>query len=146
MLRILVLILFSVPAWGQAEEAPLEVEGAMTVNVYQAKRLYDLGAVFVDVRPTREWSWGHIHGAVHLDLHGRFPGLSQGQWPREVPLVLYCDSEVCPSGAAAARRAVAWGYKQVFYFREGYFAWQLADFPQGKSMAGELSALSAQAH
>ena len=45
--------------------------------------------------------------------------------PRELPLVIYCDSEVCPRGALAAALAVEWGYEQVFYFREGYFAWQL---------------------
>ncbi len=87
----------------------------MTINVHQAKRLYDLGAVFVDVRPVREWSWGHVYGAVHLDLQDGFQGLAQPQWPRQVPLVVYCDSEVCPSGAEAARMAVDWGYVQVFY-------------------------------
>ena len=41
------------------------------------------------------------------------------------------------ASAEAVRLAVSWGYRQVFYFREGYFAWQLQDFPQGKGLAGE---------
>lgn len=146
MLRILMLCLLVSPAWLSAAEAPTEVEGAMTVNVHQAKHLHDLGAVFVDVRPSREWSWGHVEGAVHLDLAREFFGLSQLDWPRTVPLVVYCDSEMCPASAEAVRLAVAWGYEQVFYFRQGYFAWMLEDFPQDKDRLGGVTTLNARAH
>lgn len=146
MLRILAVVFFTIPGWLYATEAPQEVPGAMTVNVYQAKRLHELGAVFIDVRPGREWSWGHVHGAVHLELSGAFAGLARPEWPRDVPLVIYCDSEVCLSGAEAAALAVGWGYRQIFYFREGYFAWQLEDFPLGKGTLGEREMLNAQAH
>jgi len=142
MLRFLLILSLCLPAWVQGQEAPLKVDGAFTVNVLQAKRLYDLGAVFIDVRPAREWSWGHVYGAVHLDLAERFSGLAMPHVPRELPLVIYCDSEVCPRGALAAEMAVAWGYQRVFYFRDGYFAWQLLDFPQGKGLAGEVVAFT----
>ncbi|EJO94088.1 rhodanese domain-containing protein [Ectopseudomonas mendocina DLHK] len=125
-----------------AQEAPLEVRGAITVNVMQAKHLYDHGAVFIDVRPAREWGWGHVEGAMHMDLRGRFAGLAQPQWPRDLPLVIYCDSEVGPQSAQAVEQAVAWGFSRVFYFRGGYFAWQLFDFPMGKDTAGEALAVS----
>lgn len=128
----------------QATEAPMGVEGAITVNVWQAKHLYDHGALFVDVRPAREWGWGHVRGAVHLDLAGRFAALALPHWPRQIPLVLYCDSEVCLRSALAAHLAVSWGYQQVFYFRGGYFAWQLLDYPLGKGQAGEAVAISAE--
>lgn len=125
-----------------AEEAPLQVSGAVTVNVLQAKHLYDHGALFIDVRPAREWGWGHVQGALHLDLAERFAGLAEPHWPRELPLVIYCDSEVCPQSALAVRQAVDWGFSRVFYFRGGYFAWQLFDFPSGKGEAGEALAFS----
>ncbi|MBT1121102.1 rhodanese-like domain-containing protein [Stutzerimonas nitrititolerans] len=144
MLALFCLLIGPLGAW--AEEAPLEVPGAMTINTYQAKRLYDLGAVFVDVRPSREWAWGHIEGALHLDLERGFTGLALDEWPRTVPLVVYCDSEVCPSGAEAVRRAVSWGYQQVFYFRQGYFAWMLADLPLSKGEVRGFATLNAQAH
>ena len=89
-----------------AQEAPLQVSGAITVNVMQAKHLHDHGALFIDVRPAREWGWGHVQGAVHLDLHGRFPGLAEASLPRETPLVIYCDSEVCAQSAVAVEQAV----------------------------------------
>ncbi|MCF7202780.1 rhodanese-like domain-containing protein [Pseudomonas oligotrophica] len=143
MLRALVCVLLA-PALALAGEAPEAVEGALTVNVQQARQLHELGAVFIDVRPEREWRWGHVEGALHLDLASRFGDLADRGLPRQVPLVVYCDSEVCASSAAAARLAVAWGYRQVFYFREGYFAWQLADFPQAKGL-GEPAYFSALA-
>jgi len=126
----------------EASEAPLEVRGATTVNAAQARQLYELGVLFIDVRPAREWSWGHVHGALHMALDGRFADLAQPDWPRAMPMVLYCDSEVCPHCAEAARRAVGWGFQQVYYFRSGYFAWQLLDFPQGKGSAGEMLAFN----
>lgn len=145
MLRILLFCLLSGgPIMSLADEAPDDVQGAMTINVYQAKRLHELGAVFVDVRPSREWSWGHVSGAVHLDLAREFFGLSHRDWPRAVPLVVYCDSEVCPASAEAVRLAVSWGYEQVFYFRQGYFAWMLHDFPQEKGSVAAVSTLNAQ--
>jgi rhodanese-related sulfurtransferase len=140
MRAVLVLLLCGV-VWlpVQAQEAPLMVEGAMTVNVLQAKYLYDRGVLFIDVRPLREWGWGHVRGAMHLDLADRFGVLAMSQWPREMPLVIYCDSEVCPHSALAAHLAVSWGYLRVFYFRDGYFAWQLLDFPLSKGQEGEIA-------
>jgi rhodanese-related sulfurtransferase len=72
--------------------------------------------------------------------------LAGPEWPRELPLVIYCDSEVCPRSAEAARMAVSWGYTRVFYFRSGYFAWQLHDFPQVTGEDRAAATLNAQAH
>jgi len=141
-MRFALLLLCLVAANGMAGEAPLRVEGATTVNAVQARHLYEFGVLFIDVRPAREWGWGHVRGALHLELDGRFAELARADWPRALPIVLYCDSEVCPQGAEAARRAVGWGFEQVYYFRGGYFAWQLLDFPQGKGQEGELFAFT----
>lgn len=136
----LLLLLFMVYPAVEAREAPLQVDGAVTVNVLQARQLYEHGVLFIDVREPREWSWGHVHGALHMTLDGRFADLAEDSWPRNMPIVLYCDSEVCAESAEAARRAVSWGYQQVYYFRTGYFAWQLLDFPLGKGEEGEMYA------
>ena len=34
----------------------------------QARKAYDSGASFVDVRTDAEWSAGHVEGAVHLPV------------------------------------------------------------------------------
>ncbi|WP_437884282.1 rhodanese-like domain-containing protein [Pseudomonas sp. LRF_L74] len=136
----LLLILCCLGSPVVASEAPLQVKGAMTINVMQARYLYEYGAMFVDVRSARQWSWGHVAGAVHLPIDDGFSDLAHQRWPRELPLVLYCESDVCPHAAQASQLAVAWGYTQVFYFRAGYFSWQLHDLPQGKGGKGDLLA------
>lgn len=115
-----------------AQEAPGEVSGAVTINALQALYLYDQGALFVDVRPHREWLWGHVNGSVQLGLGAEFNGLKQSNLPRQTALVIYCESDVCNDSAHAAKQAVSWGYSQVYYFRAGYYAWQLLDFPLAK--------------
>lgn len=145
MMRALALVLLLIPAWSCAREAPRQIDGAMTVDVFQARHLYEMGAVFVDVRSDDHWRWGHIEGAVHLNFHRDFHDLARSEWPRDLPLVIYCDSEICASGPAAVSHAVNWGYSRVFYFRGGYFAWQLADFPLAKGLESSVSGLKAQA-
>lgn len=132
------------PLAPNSQEPPHTIAGAQTVDVLQARILYEQGAMFVDVRPEREWSWGHVRGAVHLDLDGRFASLSTAGVPRNTPMVIYCDSEVCPSSARAVHKAVGWGFKQVYYFRSGYFAWQLLDFPLSKGAADEGQLVAAR--
>lgn len=144
MRRVLSSVLCSLPLLAAAGEAPLEVRGAMTVDLFQAAHLYEMGAVFVDVRSDQQWRWGHVEGAVHLAHDGAFADLSGGEWPRDLPLVIYCDSELCDTAHQAAAQAIDWGYRNVFYFREGYFAWQLADFPQAKGALGAALRLSAK--
>ncbi|HSC82412.1 MAG TPA: rhodanese-like domain-containing protein [Pseudomonas sp.] len=143
-IALLLCCLFTLPL--DAAEAPLEVRGAMTVNVLQARQLYEFGALFIDVRPAREWSWGHVHGALHLELDSRLADLAGDELPRNTALVIYCDSELCPHSAEAVRRVVGWGYQQVYFFRSGYFAWQLLDFPQGHGAEGEMLAFTPGAH
>lgn len=116
-----------------AAEAPQQVRGAQTVNTEQAAHLYDLGAVFVDVRPADQWRWGHIQGALHLPVAQGLNTLAQRNWPREVPLVVYCESDQCAAGAEAAKQLVRWGYARVFYYREGFFTWQMFDLPLNQS-------------
>ncbi|MFI8479387.1 rhodanese-like domain-containing protein [Pseudomonas sp. NPDC078700] len=145
MARLLVvLVVFGLSLPAVAQDVPETVAGASTVNVLQARVLYEQGAMFVDVRPQREWSWGHISGATHLDIDKRFAELSTAGIPRGAALVVYCDSDVSPRSAEAVRKAVSWGYEQVYFFRDGYFAWQLLDFPldKGASDESQLYAMS----
>lgn len=145
MARLLaVLLLFGLSSPVVAQQVPETVAGASTINVLQARILYEQGAMFVDVRPQREWSWGHVQGAAHLDIDTRFAHLKTVDIARDAPLVVYCDNDLSPRSAEAVRKAVSWGYSQVYFFRSGYFAWQLLDFPLDKSASDEsqLYALS----
>lgn len=111
-------------------EAPYAVTGAKTVNVSEAMSLYESGAVFIDVRDDEEWAIGHIDGAIHLDFKRDFEKLyyANGQ-TKGLPIVIYCNGDNCLRSAYASAISVLWGYSQVYYFRSGYFAWMLADYP-----------------
>ncbi|MCJ8167921.1 rhodanese-like domain-containing protein [Atopomonas sediminilitoris] len=129
-------------SFGALAEAPHGVAGAQTIDVWQAQSLHQHEVLFVDVRSPQVWRMGHIAGAVHLDIRGPFAALAQPQWPRNVPLVFYGDSELSSISALASKLAVGWGYEEVYYFRQGFFAWQLMDLPQSQNRL-ELDTLSA---
>lgn len=114
----------------KADETPLGVSGATTINVFKAKELYDRGAVFIDVRSDEEWTIGHIDGALHMDFQKDFSKLYNSEYvSRDTPIVIYCNSSNCLRSAYAVAVSVYWGFRQVYYFRGGYFAWILQDYP-----------------
>jgi TolB-like protein len=62
-----------VPESGEGTEvSPLFVPGASSIDVIEAKQLYDNGVVFIDARDVTDWGIGHIEGAVSLDLDLKF--------------------------------------------------------------------------
>ena len=58
------------------EEVPKEIDGVITINIEQAKRLHSVGVTFIDIRPFQQWQYGHVEGAVSLDLRNEFRQLS----------------------------------------------------------------------
>lgn len=120
-------------------EAPTLIGGVETVTVKQAKTLYDQGAVFIDVRDTPSWSMGHIDGALNLDLEtNEFLVLYLSEdLDRNTPLVFYTASPLNVRSAMAVYFANQWGYRNVYYFREGYYAWISKDYPVELKLAGK---------
>ena len=113
-----------------AAEAPASIDGVITVNVHQARYLYEAGAVFLDVRPFEEWEWGRVEGAHNLDLSSAFSQLSyRDDIDRKTPLVIYGNSTYHMQGAFASYLASTWGYERIFYLHGGYFGWLSQDFP-----------------
>lgn len=113
-----------------SDQAPVAISGARTIDVFQAKSLYDQGAIFIDVRNDQEWGIGHIDGAIHLDFQRDFSKLYGANGiTRHTPLVIYCNSSNCLRSAYASAVSVYWGFSEVYYFRSGYFSWMLEDFP-----------------
>ena len=113
-----------------AEEAPSQINGVVTINSDQAKRLHDIGALFVDVRPNTQWQYGHVEGSHSLDLRAGFRQLlTPGVLSKETPIVIYGNSTYHMRGAIGSYLAALWGYKRVFFLRDGYFSWLAKDFP-----------------
>ncbi|MBA4783118.1 MAG: rhodanese-like domain-containing protein [Rhizobiales bacterium] len=110
--------------------SPTLVEGATTVNAEQAKELFEAGVVFVDVRKDGDWEAGRVPGAYHLELKSAYNegGLS-GVVAKDAKVVIYCNGDSCMRSSEACAQAVGWGFKNVYYFRDGFPAWASAGYP-----------------
>ncbi|MCH8926641.1 MAG: tetratricopeptide repeat protein [Proteobacteria bacterium] len=124
------LRLAGVPEAGKGEQvSPLEVPGATTVDPAAAKRLFDDGVTFVDVRTPTLWANGHIPGAVFLDLKTMLTEASLAEVVgKDQEVVFYCMGPRCLVSSRACAKAVAWGYQKVYYLRQGYPGWKAAGF------------------
>ena len=113
-----------------AQESPLHVEGATTVDAQEAKALLDRGVTFVDLRSTELWEVGHIPGAHFLDLFGAFGEASLLEVAaKDAEVVIYCAGPSCKRSSKGCAKAVAWGFQNVYYFRGGFPEWQEAGYP-----------------
>lgn len=131
MLRILIALMLSVVISSISHSEQIEeIKGAKTIDAYQALGLFEKGATFIDVRDQFEYQLGHIRSAVHLDLKREFNDLYLIETlDRNIPIVIYCNSAHCYRSAVATFLAVAWGYENVHYFKDGYFTWLALDLP-----------------
>jgi len=110
--------------------SPTEVSGTKTVTAAEAKALFDKGAIFVDVRKNSDWDAGRVPEAEHLELKKVFTQGSFGKIAKvDDPIVIYCNGEKCLRSSKACIKSVAWGYKNIYYFRDGFPAWKSAGYP-----------------
>jgi rhodanese-related sulfurtransferase len=128
------LALVAVPVVFAASElvdaTPTEVEGATTVDSAAAKKLFDEGALFVDLRKDVAWDAGRIPGAVHLDFKKKFSQEAlESEAGKDEAVVFYCSGTRCPRSAKACTKALSWGYTKVYYYRDGYPGWKQAGLP-----------------
>ena len=127
LIRILAAALLLATGPALAGDSPTEVAGATTVDVAQAKTLFESGALFVDPRRNSDWEAGRIPGAVHLELKKVFSEESlAAECGKDEPVVFYCNGPKCSRAAQASEKAVGWGYTKVHYFRDGFPAWTAA--------------------
>ena len=133
---------------------PLTLHGAKVLTGDQAADLWNAnGAIFIDVYPqapkpknlpagtywrdpahrTMEgahWlpnvGYGALPDAVEAYFHAGLERLTKGN--RAAPIVFFCLRD-CWMSWNAAKRAVAAGYTNVMWFRDGTDAWQELGYP-----------------
>lgn len=124
------IAVFSWPVHGEEKLSPLSVSGATTVTTAKAKELFSRKTIFVDVRNDADWQAGRIPGAQHLDLRKNFTEETlAAKVKKEEAVVFYCNGEKCLRSSEAAALAAQWGYSKIFYYRDGFPAWQAAGYP-----------------
>lgn len=110
--------------------APEVIPGARTVSTATAKILLDRGYPFVDVRGRPDFDKGHLPGAYHLSVKSNefSPGNLHKIAARDQAVIFYCNGVTCMGSAMATEQAVQWGWQKVFYYRDGFKAWQEAGY------------------
>ncbi|MCF6203670.1 MAG: rhodanese-like domain-containing protein [Methylococcaceae bacterium] len=113
-----------------ADVSPQKIEGATTIDTTKAKQLFDQGALFVDVRRDSDWNNGRIPDALHLELKKVFSNETLlDEAKKDEPIIIYCNGEKCLRSVKATALAVEWGFKNIYFFRDGFPAWKMASFP-----------------
>ncbi|MFK5984177.1 MAG: rhodanese-like domain-containing protein [Pseudomonadota bacterium] len=110
--------------------SPMTIAGAKTVTTEEAKKLFDAGTLFLDVRKDADWNAGRVADATHLNIKTNLSEESlMGEMKKSDPVVIYCNGERCLRSSNACVKAVAWGFTNVYYYRDGFPAWKNARFP-----------------
>lgn len=122
--------LFTTTALAGDKVSPTDIVGATTINANTAKELFDNEAAFIDVRKNSDWEAGRIPSAIHLELKGNFTEATLAdEIDKNENVVFYCNGEKCMRSSKAAKKAVDWGYTQVYYYRDGFPSWKAAGYP-----------------
>jgi len=128
---LFVLSLLAAPsAFAGDKVSPMTVEGAATVTTEEAKKLFDDGVLFIDVRKDKDWNAGRVSDAVQLNIKTKFTEQDLlAVMKKDEPAVIYCNGERCLRSSDACKLAVGWGFTNLYYYRDGFPAWKNAGNP-----------------
>ncbi len=105
--------------------APPEAVESTFLTFEDARELYlRRRTLFIDARNPRDYSTGHIPGAVNVPLHGfdaNQPLLSS--LSKDHALAVYCDGEECSSSVQLAKRLYESGFSDVKIYFGGWNEW-----------------------
>ena len=108
--------------------------GIFLIGLAEAEELFVRGtALFLDSRPKKKFSEGHILSAVSMPLEENKKKL---QSPLNVPLektiIVYCDGGDCQESLALAKVLYVQGYKNIRVFTGGWAEWSATGHPTAK--------------
>ena len=99
-----------------------------SIDPLQATQLINHeGATVVDVRPTADFSQGHIINALNLPMNGFKNQIGTLQKYKDRPILVNCRSGSQSSMACQQLRKE--GFQSVYNLRGGILAWQSANLP-----------------
>ncbi|MCW8918818.1 MAG: rhodanese-like domain-containing protein [Gammaproteobacteria bacterium] len=137
MKRLLLPLLLLCSTVAQAEKpvAPLHIPGATALSAEQLVELVlaTPELVIIDARKEEEFAKGHIENAISLpDTEMSTEVLAVHVAHKQTPLLFYCNGERCLRSTNAAKKALSWGYKSVYWFRGGWVEWREKNLPVEK--------------
>ncbi len=120
---------------GKGYVSPMSVPGATTVDSAKAYELWKARTWFVDPRKPGQYENARIPGALSIEYDPGTPNqqLTEetlvAEVSKEEPVLFYCNAEGCDRSSWGAALAVEWGWKQVYYYRDGIPGWIKAGYP-----------------
>ncbi len=122
------------------DHTPFEIPGGKYVTAEEAKHLWDQKAMFVDTRVSEEYRERTIKGAINIVYKEQFArtrlvgskdefDLAALPADKNQPLVFFCNGSPCWKGYKAALKAIAAGYTQVHWYRDGLPDWTKRGYP-----------------
>jgi rhodanese-related sulfurtransferase len=131
---VLLFLVASLAAAGPARgegEVPATIPGVTTVTAEEVLGLVDRtqGLVIIDSRLAAEAERGIIEGAVNLPNTELSAQKLAAVVAPDRPVLFYCNGVHCPRSQDACTKAVAWGWRQVYWFRGGVAEWTQKGFP-----------------
>ncbi|QUX90538.1 rhodanese-like domain-containing protein [Marinomonas sp. A3A] len=84
-------------------------------------------AVVVDIRPEKEFSTGHITGALNIPATKMKDSMNRLEKHKDAPIIIVCKSGVT-SGASAKDLKKA-GFGKVYKLQGGIAEWQSSNLP-----------------
>lgn len=132
MVSLAFAALLGMVAVASAEDAPMQISGANTVNAKQIFALInkDPKLVILDNRKEEDYAAGHIEGAVRLlDTDVSSDTLAKYMSSKDFSVLFYCNGVKCGRAAKAAAKAVELGYTKVYYYALGMQEWNKEGLP-----------------
>jgi adenylate cyclase len=127
------------PAWkthrSYSESGAATAKGAIAIDIGKAKELHDRGVRFIDARSEDDWFQGHIPKAFSLSLARSSEARLTQIVDKMEEVVIYCNcpnESTCNISPTASAKAVAWGFKNVYYIKGATDAWEAAGYPLEK--------------
>lgn len=132
-IAVAVALAFGAAGMAAAADAPMSIAGTTTVDADKLIALIETTPhlVILDNRKEGDYAAGHVEGAIRLidtDITGP-EVLARHVAAKDAPVAFYCNGIKCGRAAAAAQKAVGFGYTKVYYYAQGMDEWKAKGLP-----------------
>jgi rhodanese-related sulfurtransferase len=100
-----------------------------SVDLENAKKLFDDGILFIDARLSEPYSNGHIQGAIPSNNYDNLLDELFFNHSLDDPVVIYCDNSDCGLSEDLAVQLEMDGFSNLYVFKGGWGEWLKAGYP-----------------
>jgi rhodanese-related sulfurtransferase len=105
--------------------------GIVPINTANAKKLFVDGAIFYDARKKSDYNKGHIQEAKPIVFDKSKAKYTVISLPTSLDrkIIFYCYGDSCANSYEAALAVRKHGYKNVFWYVNGFDDWKKKGYP-----------------